>query len=352
MKLSAGIKGLPRSSFPPLASSFLAHPCSPHLFHRSLPPWPIVAWISDGARRRVLQLNLGKLCNITCTHCHVNAGPGRKEIITRETVDRILEWIERYRPSTIDLTGGAPEMAPDFRHLVSAIREIDSNTRIIDRCNLVILNEPGFEWVGDFLREQRLEIVASMPCYSAENVNAQRGEGVFDRSIAGLQELNRLGFGQGDPSYVLNLVYNPGGDWLPPEQAGLEADYKRELKKHFEITFDSLYALTNLPIARFASYLRREGAYDSYMELLVNAFNPHTVEGLMCRDTLSVSWTGEVFDCDFNQMLKLQLSDDSGKKLSLWDVDPTTMKGRSIALGNHCYGCTAGAGSSCGGTVV
>ncbi len=301
---------------------------------------------------KVLQLNLGKLCNITCTHCHVNAGPGRKEIITRETVDQVLDWFDQHRPGTIDLTGGAPEMAPDFRHLVKRVREIAPETRILDRCNLVILNEPGFEWVGEFLRDQRVEIVASMPCYSAENVNAQRGDGVFDRSIAGLQELNGLGFGKGDPSYPLNLVYNPGGAWLPPEQSGLQADYKRELKQHFDITFDQLYALTNLPVSRFASFLRREESYDTYMELLANAFNLGTVEGLMCRDTLSVSWKGEVYDCDFNQMLQLQLKDDAGAKLDLWDVDPTKMAGRPIALGNHCYGCTAGAGSSCGGTLV
>ena len=301
---------------------------------------------------KVLQLNLGKLCNITCTHCHVNAGPGRKEIITRETVDRVLDWFDQHRPETIDLTGGAPEMAPDFRHLVTRVRELAPETRIIDRCNLVILKELSFEWVGEFLRNHRVEIVASMPCYSAENVNAQRGDGVFDRSIAGLQELNELGFGKGNPDYPLHLVYNPGGAWLPPEQAELQADYKRELKKHFDITFDQLYALTNLPVSRFASFLRREGSYDAYMELLANAFNLGTVEGLMCRDTLSVSWKGEVYDCDFNQMLQLQLKDEAGKKLDLWDVDPSALAGRSIALGNHCYGCTAGAGSSCGGTLV
>ncbi len=301
---------------------------------------------------KVLQLNLGKLCNITCTHCHVNAGPGRKEIMTRETVDRVLEWFDEYRPETIDLTGGAPEMAPDFRHLVTRIRELAPETRIIDRCNLVILNEPGYDWVGKFLRDQRVEIVASMPCYSAENVNAQRGDGVFDRSIAGLRELNGLGFGKGEPNYPLHLVYNPGGAWLPPEQAELQEDYKRELKKHFEITFDQLYALTNLPVSRFAAFLRREGSYDTYMELLASAFNLGTVEGLMCRNTLSVSWKGEIYDCDFNQMLQLQLKDEAGAKLNLWDVDPSKMAGRSIAFGNHCYGCTAGAGSSCSGTLV
>ncbi len=300
----------------------------------------------------MLQLNLGKLCNITCSHCHVNAGPGRKEIMNRETIDRVLEWILRHRPETVDLTGGAPEMNPDFRHLVGTVRRELPETRLIDRCNLVILNEPGFEWSGRFLRDQQVEIMASMPCYSAENVNAQRGEGVFDRSIAALQELNGLGYGLGDPRWPLHLVYNPGGDWLPPDQASLEADYKRELAKHFGIRFDRLYALTNLPISRFASWLKRRGAYQSYLELLAGAFNPQTVDGLMCRDTLSVGWRGEVYDCDFNQMLHLQWKGESGAGLFLWDIDPLAEKDRAIALGNHCYGCTAGAGSSCGGTVV
>ena len=305
-------------------------------------------------RIAVLQLNLGKLCNITCTHCHVNAGPGRREIIDRETVDRVLEWFDAHRPSTVDLTGGAPEMAPDFRYLVETIREMEPLTRIIDRCNLVILNEPGFEWTGPFLHENQVEIVASMPCYSPENVNAQRGEGVFDRSIAALRKLNRLGYGRGDTRLPLNLVYNPGGDWLPPEQAELESDYKRELREHFDITFDQLYALTNLPIARFASWLRRMNAYESYMELLANAFNPSTVESLMCRDTISVGWRGEVYDCDFNQMLHLQWKSPgpTEEALYLWDIDPDLVEGRPIAIGNHCYGCTAGSGSSCGGTLV
>lgn len=304
------------------------------------------------SRTKVLQLNLGKLCNITCTHCHVNAGPGRKEIIARETVDRVLEWIEKHQPAVVDLTGGAPEMAPDFRYLVTSIRQASPLTRVMDRCNLVILNEPGFEWTGPFLRENEIEVVASMPCYSAENVNAQRGDGVFDRSIAALGQLNALGYGAGDARLPLQLVYNPGGDWLPPDQSELELDYKRELKKHFGITFDHLYAITNLPVSRFASWLRRNGSYESYMELLVNAFNPRTVEGLMCRDTISVSWKGEVYDCDFNQMLGLQWKDTSNKGLFLWDIEPDEIINKPITTGHHCYGCTAGSGSSCDGTVV
>lgn len=304
------------------------------------------------AKTEILQINLGKLCNLTCTHCHVNAGPARKEIMTSETTDKILSWYRQNPIATVDLTGGAPEMMPDFRRLVDGLREINPTVRIIDRCNLVILNEPGFEWVGDFLESRKLEIVASMPCYTAENVNEQRGDGVFDRSIDALQELNRRGFGTGDPDLTLNLVYNPGGAWLPPEQKKLEADYKRELKKHFDITFDQLFALANLPVSRFAAYLRRNGEYAEYMELLTAAFNPATIDGLMCRNTLSVSWTGQVYDCDFNQMLGLNWTDEQKDPVNLWDLDPTKLAGRSIQLGNHCYGCTAGSGSSCGGSLA
>ena len=300
----------------------------------------------------ILQLNLGKLCNLTCIHCHVSAGPRRKEIITPETVDKILDWYEKHPLPTIDLTGGAPEMAPDFRRIVSRIREINPEARILDRCNLVILNESGFEWVGSFLEEKELEIVASMPCYSHENVDAQRGNGVFDRSIEALQELNRRGFGIGHTRKRLDLVYNPNGANLPPEQSELEADYKRELKNHFGITFDRLITITNLPIARFAKWLRREGHYEDYLKTLVDAFNPATVDHLMCRDTISVGWEGEVYDCDFNQMLDMQLENNDGRGLSLWDIDPAQLKGRKIATGEHCFGCTAGAGSSCGGSLV
>ncbi len=300
----------------------------------------------------ILQLNLGRLCNLTCIHCHVSAGPRRKEIITAETVDKILAWYRKHPIATVDLTGGAPEMAPEFRRIVETIREIRPDARIIDRCNLVILNEPGYEWVGPFLEKHELEVVASMPCYSHENVDAQRGNGVFDRSIAGLRELNRRGFGTGHPRKRLDLVYNPNGTNLPPDQSELEADYKRELDKHFGITFDRLITITNLPIARFAKWLRREGHYEDYRKTLVDAFNPATVDHLMCRDTLSVGWQGEVYDCDFNQMLDMQLEDQTGRRLSLWDIDPSTLRGRKIATGEHCFGCTAGAGSSCGGSLV
>ncbi len=296
----------------------------------------------------ILQINVGKLCNLTCTHCHVNAGPKRKEIMTRETVDRIVDWLAGTDIATVDLTGGAPEMIPDFQYFVERIRGL--GRRVIDRCNLTILLEPGYDGMAEFLADQGVEIVASMPCYTPDNVNAQRGDGVFDASITALQKLNSLGYGT-DPKLPLNLVYNPNGDALPGPQAEMEADYKRELLAHFGIVFNSLYTITNLPVSRFASWLRNNGKYESYLEVLVDAFNPATVEGLMCRDTINVDWEGGIYDCDFNQMLKLQLR-EGGEKLSLWDVTPEQLEGREIATGEHCFGCTAGAGSSCEGSVV
>jgi radical SAM/Cys-rich protein len=304
-------------------------------------------------KTEVLQINVGKLCNLTCTHCHVNAGPKRKEIMTRETVDRIIEWLARTDIPTVDLTGGAPEMIPDFRYFIERVRALPPRRKIIDRCNLTILVEPGFEGLAEFLAAQKVEIIASMPCYSAENVNLQRGEGVFDASIAGLQLLNRLGYAVAG-GLPLHLVYNPVGPFLPGPQAELEADYKRELAAHFGIVFNKLYTITNLPIARFASYLRHNGKLDEYMELLINAFNPETIEGLMCRNTISVGWRGEVYDCDFNQQLEMQWSRHNGGRspMFLWDIDPDEVDDREIMMGDHCFGCTAGAGSSCGGALV
>lgn len=302
------------------------------------------------ARPRVLQINVGKLCNLTCIHCHVNAGPRRKEIMSRETVDRILAWQTAARLPIVDLTGGAPEMIPDFRYLVETLRKIDPEATIIDRCNLTILLEPGYEDLAKFFAAYRVEIVASMPCYSAENVNAQRGEGVFDASIAALQRLNAIGYGI-DPALPLHLVFNPNGAKLPSPQAELEADYKRELRAHFGIEFNRLYTITNLPVSRFASWLRNNGKYTEYMELLIGAFNSATVEGLMCRDTINVSWLGEVFDCDFNQMLKLPMGGARNAARHLWDIDPGVLENDPVATGDHCFGCTAGAGSSCGGAI-
>ncbi len=296
----------------------------------------------------MLQVNLGKLCNLACVHCHVNAGPKRKEIMTRGTVDRVIDWFARTEIPTIDLTGGAPEMIPDFRYFIERVKTLRPSRRVIDRCNLTILLEPGYEGLAQFLGRHKVEIIASMPCYTAENVNAQRGQGVFDSSIKALRVLNSLGYGSDLP---LHLVYNPVGAFLPGPQAELEADYKRELKKHFGIIFNNLYTITNLPIARFASYLRHNNKLEEYMQLLIDNFNPATVFGLMCRNTISVGWTGEVFDCDFNQMLNMNWRNGSGP-LHLWDLDPAAVENREILTGNHCFGCAAGAGSSCAGALV
>jgi len=300
-------------------------------------------------RPEILQVNVGKLCNLTCVHCHVNAGPKRKEIMSRETIDRIIGWFGKTEIPTIDLTGGAPEMIPDFRYFIEQVKSLRPTRHVIDRCNLTILLEPEYEDLATFLASHKVEIIASMPCYSPENVNAQRGEGVFEGSIAALQLLNSLGYGI-HADLPLHLVYNPVGAFLPPSQAELETDYKRELQKHFGIVFNNLYTLTNLPIGRFASYLRRNNKLDEYMELLVQAFNAATINGLMCRNMLSVGWRGEVYDCDFNQQLGMQWND--GARVFLWDVDPANTENRPIMTGNHCFGCTAGAGSSCGGAIV
>jgi len=303
-------------------------------------------------KTEILQINVGKLCNLTCVHCHVNAGPKRKEIITRETVDRIVDWLAKTDIRILDLTGGAPEMIPDFRYFVERVKAIPLSRHLIDRCNLTILLQPGYEDISEFLARHGVEIIASMPCYTPENVNAQRGEGVFEGSIAALQLLNSLGYGI-KPELPLHLVYNPVGAFLPRMQAELEADYKRELKEHFGIVFNKLYTITNLPIGRFAAYLRHNDKLDEYMQLLIDNFNPATVEGLMCRNTLSVGWRGEVYDCDFNQQLGMQWSRNGDSEgLFLWDVDPPKIDNRQIMTGDHCFGCTAGAGSSCGGAIV
>jgi radical SAM/Cys-rich protein len=297
----------------------------------------------------IVQMNVGKLCNLTCNHCHVNAGPHRKEIMTRETLDRILSWLEATDILKVDLTGGAPEMIPDFRYLVERLSSMKPRRQVMDRCNLTILLEPGHESLANFFAAHHVEIIASLPCYLEENVDAQRGNQVFQSSIRALQLLNDLGYGR-DPSLALHLVYNPMGDDLPPPQEELERDYKRELKVRYNIDFDRLYSITNMPIARFASSLRRSGKLQSYMDTLVRSFNSRTVEGLMCRNTLSVGWQGEVYDCDFNQQLGLQWR--NGKALYLWDIDPQKLNAREITTGEHCFGCTAGCGSSCGGALL
>lgn len=296
-----------------------------------------------------LQVNVGKLCNLACTHCHVNAGPNRKELMTLETIDRVIQWYLSSRGiMTLDLTGGAPEMNPHFRYFISKIRSLRPESIIINRCNLTILLEPGYEEFVEFFVENRVQIVASMPCYSLENVDRQRGEGVFDGSIAALQLLNEAGYGR-NPTLLLNLVYNPLGGTLPPSQKALEADYKEALKSHFGIEFNQLFTITNMPIARFLSQLKRDGKSEAYHQLLVDSFNPKSVNRLMCRDTISVDWKGRVFDCDFNQMLDLPLG--KGAPRFLWEVDPNELWNSAISLQNHCFGCTAGSGSSCGGAL-
>lgn len=303
-------------------------------------------------RPEILQLNVGKLCNLTCTHCHVNAGPGRKEIMEGSTVDRILDWFEKTNIPTLDLTGGTPEMIPDFRRLVETVRHFEQPRRVMDRLNATIINEPGYEWVADFLASHQVEIIASMPCYQPENVNEQRGDGVFDSSITAFQKLNSLGYGR-DPDLHLNFVYNPVGAFLPPDQKELESDYKAAMKEHFGIDFNDLYCIANMPIARFASQLKNSGELEQYHQLLRESFNPATVPGLMCRNTINVGWTGEVYDCDFNQMLKLNLSNTStDSPLFVWDIDPDSFPAIPIRTGPHCFACTAGSGSSCGGALT
>jgi len=295
---------------------------------------------------RVLQVNVGKLCNQTCIHCHVGAGPGRREVMTRETADRVIAWIERHRPPVVDITGGAPELCPEFRRLVRAARATGAS--VLVRCNLTVIFEEGQADLPAFYREHGVELVCSMPCYSAENVDRQRGDGVFDKSIRALQLLNREGFGR-EPGLVLTLVYNPLGPSLPPGQKSLEKAYKRELKSHFDIDFDRLICLANLPGTRFELWLKQTGELEEYRRLLFENFNPATVDGLMCRDTISVGWEGDLFDCDFNQMLDLTMG--RRPRRYLWDLDPAAIEDERIATGLHCFGCTAGAGSSCDGSI-
>ena len=269
--------------------------------------------------------------------------------MTRQTVDRIIDWLTKTEILIVDLTGGAPEMIPDFRYFLERVTALVPSRHVIDRCNLTILLKPGYEDLPEFLAMHKVEIIASMPCYSAENVNAQRGEGVFEGSIKALQLLNSLGYGK-VAELPLHLVYNPVGAFLPGPQAEVETDFKRELFSHFGIVFNKLYAITNLPIGRFAAYLRHSNKLEEYMLLLIDNFNPTTIDGLMCRNTISVGWRGQVYDCDFNQQLDMQW--ENGKPFFLWDVDPAKIDNREIMTGDHCFGCTAGAGSSCGGAIV
>jgi radical SAM/Cys-rich protein len=293
---------------------------------------------------QTLQVNVGRKCNQTCRHCHVEAAPWRTEMMSAQTAQRVGEWIQIHRPELVDITGGAPELSEHFRFLVETARA--NGCRVMDRNNLTIMETPAFGWLPKYLAAHEVEVVASLPCYHQENVDAQRGDGVFEKSIRALQKLNSVGYGSRLP---LHLVYNPLGPKLPPSQAELEPDYRTELKSRFGIEFTCLYTITNQPIGRFAEDLREHGQWDDYLELLANSFNPSTVENLMCRSTLSVGWQGEIYDCDFNQMLGMQMCNHN--PLFLWDVTPELIQGRAIQTGPHCLACTAGCGSSCTGAL-
>lgn len=296
-----------------------------------------------------LQLNIGLKCNLACHHCHVESGPKRTEKLNAAGIERIVELL-RINPQvhTLDITGGAPELHEGFRDLVRGARAL--GRRVIDRCNLTILFEPGQEDTAAFLAEQGVDVVASLPCYSLENVEKQRGRGVFDGSVRALQMLNALGYGVPNSGLNLDLVFNPVGAFLPGAQAELEADYRVQLGEHFEIVFNQLITITNMPIKRFAHELIRDGQYKDYMSLLVNHFNPETVPGLMCRNLINIAHDGAIYDCDFNQALELK---PPGERRTIFDVDDlNALTGNDITTGSHCFGCTAGAGSSCGGALA
>lgn len=296
-----------------------------------------------------LQVNLGYLCNLSCLHCHVGAGPKRTELMDRANVELVLEFIAAQDIKTLDVTGGSPEMNPHFRYLMSAAAEM--GVHLMDRCNPTIIEESGYEWVPEFLAEHRVEVIASLPCYTGDNVDAQRGNGVFQASVAALRKLNDLGYGQPDSGLLLNLVYNPLGPSLPPPQEALELDYKQHLGNEFGIVFNQLFTLANMPIQRFGSVLISKGQFDGYMALLKNAYQRDNLEGVMCRSLVSVDWQGYVHDCDFNQMLGMPLGALPRPHTHLRDLLNEDLAGKPIAVADHCYGCTAGQGSSCGGAL-
>jgi len=296
----------------------------------------------------ILQVNVGKLCNLTCSHCHVEAGPTKtKENMDEKTAKAVVGLMDTLGAQTLDLTGGAPEMNPYFRYLV--IEAYKRGMHVIDRCNLTILFEEGMEDLAQFLDMYHVEIIASLPCYSKDNVDKQRGGGTFGKSIKALQKLNSLGYGQEGSGLALNLVYNPVGAHLPPAQGKLENDYKQHLKDDFGIVFNKLYTITNMPITRYAKYLKAFNQLESYTELLINSFNPHTVDGLMCRNTLNISWDGKLYDCDFNQMLGMGMS--NGNPFTVFNISKENLKDWKVLTADHCFGCTAGCGSSCQGAL-
>jgi radical SAM/Cys-rich protein len=294
-----------------------------------------------------LQVNVGKLCNQACKHCHVDAGPGRTEIMSRETIEQVLVALRKFKIQKLDITGGAPELNSSFRYLVAEARRAGS--KIMVRHNLTVMFEDGQEDLPEFFRRHQVEVISSLPYFLEAQTDAQRGRGVFGKSIEALRRLNSVGYGT-EKDLTLNLIYNPTGAFLPPSQNSIEADFKREMKTRYDVSFNNLYTITNMPIKRFLAYLRRTGNEERYMQKLLDAFNPATVEGLMCRNLISVDWTGRLYDCDFNQMLELGIENSLPQTIA--DFDPVKLAGRRIITGAHCFGCTAGAGSSCGGVVV
>ncbi len=296
----------------------------------------------------VLQINVGKLCNQTCAHCHVDAGPDRREVMSRETAELCIQALARTDIPTVDITGGAPELNPNFRPLVEQSKALGRH--VIDRCNLTVLLVESQADLAEFLARHQVEVIASLPYYRAAQTDAQRGNGVFDKSIAALRKLNALGYGKEGAGLALNLVYNPVGAFLPPRQESIEKQFRRELEQHYGVVFNHLYTITNMPISRFLEFLLNTGNYEGYMERLANAFNPVAAAGVMCRYTLSVGWDGTLYDCDFNQMLELPVN--HGTPQHIRNFDPATLHLRRIVTGNHCYGCAAGTGSSCSGHIT
>ncbi len=297
----------------------------------------------------IFQINIGKMCNQVCEHCHVDAGPDRKEIMTRETMQLCLDALDKTNCHTVDLTGGAPEMNPNFRWFVEQLSA--KGKKIIVRCNLtIIVSNKKYYDLPQFFKLHNIELASSLPYFSSSKTDAQRGDGVFDKSIRALKMLNEVGYGIEGTGLILNLVYNPSGAFMPPEQNGLQIQYKTKLRDGFNVEFNELFAITNLPISRYLSYLVASNNYEKYMEKLVNAFNPVAAAGVMCRNTISIGWDGFIYDCDFNQMLELKVSTNTSQHLS--DFDLNRLENRNIIVNEHCYGCTAGAGSSCGGTLA
>jgi len=295
----------------------------------------------------ILQINVGKVCNQACKHCHVDASPKRTESMSAEIVEACLDVLRKYKIPTLDITGGAPELNPYFRRLVTEARKIGA--KVMVRHNLNVMFEEGQTDLPEFFRANAIEVVSSLPYFLAQQTDAQRGTGVFDKSVEAIRKLNAVGYGIASSGLILNLVYNPTGAFLPPPQAAIEADFRRELKNRYDLYFNNLYTITNMPIARFLDYLRRSGNEERYVQKLINAFNPSTVAGLMCRNTISVDWRGNLYDCDFNQMLEISVSETVPQ--TIFDFSPEIFINREIKTAAHCFGCTAGAGSSCGGTV-